>query len=93
MIVTLGAAGCFVSHGQQLRGDDRPFYRVAAAPAKVIDTTGAGDAFNGALVASIAQRPQRPFARHVAFATVYAARATESAGAAESMPHLLPEAD
>lgn len=94
VIITLGAAGCFVSHaGQLLRGDDRAFYRVAAAPAKAIDTTGAGDAFNGALVASIAQFPDRPFSRHVAFATVYAARATESAGAAESMPHLLPDAD
>lgn len=94
VIITLGAAGCFVSHaGHQLRGDDRAFYRVAAAPARAIDTTGAGDAFNGALVASIAQFPDRSFARHVAFATVYAARATESAGAAESMPHLAPDAD
>jgi ribokinase len=94
VIITLGAAGCFVSHaGHQLRGDDSAFYRVAAAPARAIDTTGAGDAFNGALVASIAQLPDRPFARHVAFATVYAARATESVGAAESMPHLAPDAD
>ncbi|HEU4775070.1 MAG TPA: ribokinase [Lysobacter sp.] len=94
VIITLGAAGCFVSHADhQLRGDDRAFYRVPAAPARAIDTTGAGDAFNGALVASIAQFPDRPFARHVAFATMYAARATESVGAAESMPHLAPAAD
>ncbi|MGV8940390.1 MAG: ribokinase [Lysobacter sp.] len=93
VIITLGAAGCFVSHAEhQLRGDDRPFYRVAASPAEAIDTTGAGDAFNGALVASIARLPDRPFSRHVAFATVYAARATESAGAAESMPYLAPGA-
>ncbi|MGY0620341.1 ribokinase [Lysobacter sp. A378] len=94
VIITLGAAGCFVSHVEhQRRGDDRVFYRVAAALAQVVDTTGAGDAFNGALVASIAQLPSHPFARHIAFANRYAARATEHTGAAQAMPRLRPEAD
>lgn len=89
VVVTLGAQGCFVSHADaQRRGDDRACYRVAASPAQPIDTTGAGDAFNGAMAASIACDPGQPFARHVAFASRYAARATERPGAATAMPYL-----
>ncbi|MHB8448559.1 MAG: ribokinase [Rudaea sp.] len=86
VVVTLGAQGCFVSHGANQRGDDAAYYRVPAAPAKTIDTTGAGDAFNGALAASLPQHPQLPFAEHVRFATRYAALSTEREGAALAMP-------
>ena len=55
-------------------------------PANVIDTTGAGDAFNGALAASLAARPEAAFAEHVRYAVHYAALSTERAGAAASMP-------
>lgn len=90
VVVTLGAAGAFVSHADGAwRGDDRAHYRVPAAPARAIDTTGAGDAFSGALAASLAQR-EAPFAAHVAFAARYAARSTETAGAADAMPKLGP---
>jgi len=92
VVVTLGASGCLVSHPDtNLRGDETACYRVKAEPAKVIDTTGAGDAFNGALAASLAQRPQLAFAEHIRFASHYAARSTETAGAALSMPHLSME--
>lgn len=87
VVITLGAAGCFVSHAPtQLRGDVAPFYRVAAAAADAIDTTGAGDAFNGALAAAFALDPTRAFADHVRYATAYAGRSTERAGAARAMP-------
>lgn len=90
VVVTLGAAGAFVSHANAaLRGDDIEHYRVPAIEANVIDTTGAGDAFNGALAASIAQRDVA-FAEHVAFASRYAAKSTEAAGAAASMPRMTP---
>ena len=89
VVVTLGAAGAFVSHGEALRSDDAACYRVAAEPAEVVDTTGAGDAFSGALAASIAQRDVA-FAEHVAFAGRFAARSTERRGAAEAMPRLHP---
>lgn len=93
VIITLGAVGVFVSHAEeQLRGDAQPYYRIAAEPAQAIDTTGAGDAFNGALVASLAQQPAAAFAQHVRFANRYAARSTEVAGAAVSMPRLTPAA-
>jgi ribokinase len=86
VVITLGAQGCFVSHGANRHGDAVAFYRVPAAPAKTVDTTGAGDAFNGALGASLAKYPQRAFAKHVRFATRYAALSTERQGAALAMP-------
>ncbi|MDE2408668.1 MAG: ribokinase [Xanthomonadaceae bacterium] len=89
VIITLGASGCFVSHPDTQRcGDTAACYRIAAEPAQVVDTTGAGDAFNGALAASLAQRPELSFIEHVRFAGRYAARSTEQAGAALAMPHL-----
>ena len=51
------------------------------------DTTGAGDAFNGALAAALARAPQQAFASHVRYANRFAALSTERAGAAASMPH------
>ncbi|MEN1927394.1 ribokinase [Luteimonas sp. MJ250] len=87
VVLTLGAAGCFVSHREDsLRGDGDTHYRCPAAAVKVVDTTGAGDAFNGALAASLALAPARPFAANVCFATRYAALSTERPGAAASMP-------
>ncbi len=88
VIITLGASGCFVSHpADGERGDDKPFYRLAAAQVHAVDTTGAGDAFNGALAASLAREPDSAFAQHVKFASRYAALSTECEGAAMSMPH------
>lgn len=88
VVVTLGSAGVFVSHAEEaLRGDAKSHYRLAAEPADVVDTTGAGDAFNGALAASLAGA-ELPFAEHVRFANRYAALSTERAGAALSMPSL-----
>jgi ribokinase len=87
VVITLGAAGLFVSHAQgALRGDSAACYRLAAEPAAVVDTTGAGDACNGALAASLALQPQRPFREHAEFANRYAALSTESTGAAAAMP-------
>ena len=90
VVVTLGASGCFVSHPEaNLRGDDTACYRIAAEPVRVVDTTGAGDAFNGALAASLALRPDVAFAEHLRFATRYAGLSTEHAGAALKMPRLV----
>lgn len=88
VVVTLGAAGCFVSHPpHRLRGDTAPCYRVDAVQVDCRDTTGAGDAFNGALAAAIAgSSDPTPFVEHVRFATRYAALSTEVPGAADAMP-------
>ena len=87
VIVTLGASGCFVSHSEKnLRGDSNAYCRVSAETVRAVDTTGAGDAFNGALAASLASQPQLPFNMHVRFASRYAGLSTEFKGAALSMP-------
>ncbi|KGM57411.1 ribokinase [Lysobacter arseniciresistens ZS79] len=87
VVVTLGGQGCFVSHpADARRGDAEAAFRVPAAPARVVDTTGAGDAFSGALAAAMATDPDAAFGRHVRFAGRYAALACERAGAASAMP-------
>jgi len=87
VVVTLGASGCFVSHaGETLRGDERPFYRLGAEQVRAVDTTGAGDAFNGALAAALASAPDVAFAAHLRFASRFAALSTEREGAAAAMP-------
>ena len=87
VVVTLGSGGVFVSHADEvLRADAKAYYRLAAEHADAIDTTGAGDAFNGALAASLAGDKAIPFIEHMRFANRYAALSTERAGAALAMP-------
>ncbi len=87
VVITLGKSGCFVSHADSaLRGDAQAFYRVDAAAVKAVDTTGAGDAFNGSLAASLARAPDTAFAEHVGYAVRFAGLSTERAGAAAAMP-------
>lgn len=88
VLITLGAAGAFVSHGADWRGDPLPYYRVPTPSVAAIDTTGAGDCFNGALAASLQRHPQAAFASHVRFACRAAALSTEREGAALAMPTL-----
>ena len=91
VVVTLGGAGCFASHpagapDQGEAGAPAPFQRMAPEPVAAVDTTGAGDAFDGALAASIALDARAPLHRHLRFAGRYAALSTERAGAATAMP-------
>ena len=87
VVLTLGSAGGFVSHApDQRRGDASDSYRYAPERVKAIDTTGAGDAFSGALAAALVLFPQAPFWRSVAHANRAAALSTESAGGAPAMP-------
>lgn len=87
VVVTLGASGAFVSHAEQaVRGDAAAFQRAPAEAVEPVDTTGAGDAFNGALAAGLAIAPASPFLEHVRYAIRVAGLSTERAGAAASMP-------
>lgn len=86
IVLTLGASGAFVSHGDDRRGDSVACYRVPAAKVTPVDTTGAGDAFNGALAARLASGDGSVFAEAVAYATRYAGQSTERLGAALAMP-------
>ncbi|HEV7775643.1 MAG TPA: PfkB family carbohydrate kinase, partial [Luteibacter sp.] len=86
VVITLGSQGCFISHGNTRRGDGDAVYRVPAEKAKVVDTTGAGDAFNGALAAALARDVDGRFRDAVSMANRVAAMSTERAGAASAMP-------
>ncbi len=89
VIVTLGATGALVSHPDAHRRGDAPScYRIGAEAVATIDTTGAGDAFNGALAASLAGQTRATFSDHVRFANRYAALSTQRSGAANAMPYL-----
>jgi ribokinase len=85
VVLTLGSRGAFVSHhGDDLRGDEAAYYRVEAERVSPVDTTGAGDAFTGALAAGLAEG--RVFREAVRFANRVAGMSTEAHGAASAMP-------
>jgi ribokinase len=87
VVVTLGAEGCFVSHdeaGDRLR-DAKAFYRIPAEKVEAIDSTGAGDAFSGALAAAMLRFADRPFRDAVVHANRAAAMSTEIVGTAPAM--------
>ena len=87
VVVTLGSQGCFVSHADDaLRGDDAPYYRLAPAPVTAVDSTGAGDAFSGSLVAAMLRFEGEPFRAAVEHANRSAAMSTEIVGTAPAMP-------
>jgi ribokinase len=77
VLVTLGADGALLLDGDRVE-------RLPAPAVDVVDTTGAGDAVNGALAAELAAgRPLREAAR---FALSAAALSTRTAGARAGMP-------
>jgi len=77
-IVTLGERGAVLSTaGHELH---LPVFGVA----RVVDTTGAGDAFNGALAVALAEGQPLPAAAR--FASAAAALSVTALGAANSMP-------
>jgi ribokinase len=78
VVVTLGGDGALVCAPA-----DEPV-RLPARPATVVDTTGAGDAFNGALAAALADG--RGLREAVDRALVVGALAVGRAGAREGMP-------
>jgi len=91
VVLTMGAAGCFASFPDAAAQRDgsigpRGCLRLAAEPAQARDSTGAGDAFNGALAAALATDATAPFAGQLRFANRYAALSTERHGAALAMP-------
>ena len=87
VVITLGSGGVFVSHPRTpARGDADAFYRLPCTPVAVRDTTGAGDAFNGALAARLLRDgPDGTFRDAVSFANTYAGWSTELPGGAASM--------
>lgn len=79
VIVTLGAKGCFLSTENK-----KEF--LSAPKVKAIDTTGAGDVFNGALAAHMANNNSIESSIH--FALKAASNSVTKAGAQEAIPSL-----
>lgn len=77
-IVTLGERGAVLSSAEF------ELHVPSFAIPRVVDTTGAGDAFNGALAVALAERQTLPEAAR--FASAAAALSVGAAGAANSMP-------
>ncbi len=77
VVVTLGAAGCIA-----VRADSHVF--VPAFPTKVVDTTGAGDCFCGALAALLDEGSTIEDA--LTFANAAAALCVQQPGAGSAMP-------
>lgn len=88
VVVTLGRHGCFVSHAGDSRwaAAEPPCYRLTAEAVASIDSTGAGDCFNGALAAALATRPAAGFRAAIAHANRAAALSTERRGTTLAMP-------
>ncbi|MEN3360653.1 MAG: ribokinase [Mycobacteriales bacterium] len=78
VVVTLGAAGSLY------RTAGGHTERVPAVPARVVDTTGAGDTFCGVLAAELAAG--RPVGPAIRWASAAASLAVEAAGAVPSIP-------
>lgn len=76
-VITLGASGAVVA-------DETGTYSVASWPITVVDTTGAGDAFNGALALSLASG--LPLRSAALVGTTAGALACTKLGAVPAMP-------
>ena len=76
VLITLGSRGCQVFAGET--------FSAPAARVEVIDTVGAGDAFNGAFAAALVER--RPIHEAVARANAAAALAVTQPGAQSALP-------
>ena len=91
VVLTLGEKGCFVSHDEGSRfagsSEDGAYYRTPAINVDAIDTTGAGDAFNGGLAAGLV-RFEDNFSAAIAFANKVAGLSTTKPGTAPAMPRL-----
>ena len=81
VIVTLGAAGALACTGQ---GDEERVMRAPAHAVTVVDTTAAGDAFNGALAVALGGTSRLEDA--LRFANAAAALACTRRGAQPSLP-------
>ncbi|MDN7241976.1 ribokinase [Planococcus sp. N028] len=77
LVVTLGEKGAQFYDGEK-------HVVITGFPTKAVDTTGAGDTFNGALGAAIAEN--MPFAEAVRFANAAASLSVEKFGAQGGMP-------
>ena len=78
VIITLGVRGAFFTDGKRE-------VLVPSLKVKAVETTGAGDAFNGGLATAIAEG--LPMETSLQFATCTAALSVTRLGSSQSMPY------
>ncbi|MGF7214477.1 ribokinase [Spirosoma lacussanchae] len=81
VVITLGARGAYVSSA----GSDTPPALLSALSVTAVDTTAAGDCFNGALAVALAER--KALTDAVAFACKAASISVTRLGAQASLPY------
>lgn len=79
VIITMSSRGALILENGQ-------FQHIAAFPALSVDTTGAGDAFNGAFAAALAKG--QTIAQAATYAAAFASLAVEREGASNMPDHL-----
>lgn len=77
VVLTLGREGCLATTGAEV-------YEIPGRRVQAVDAVGAGDAFNGALAAVLAEG--RPLGEALAWATAAAALAVTQPGAQSALP-------
>lgn len=82
VIITRGRHGAFVSR-QEAKGQQQ-CESVPAFAVEAVDTTGAGDVFNGTLAAALLER--QPLTKAIRFAQAAAALSVQAEGAQSSIP-------
>ncbi|WP_159612496.1 ribokinase [Glutamicibacter sp. JC586] len=87
VVITLGAAGCLVADKFPAENGGAQVRPLPAVKVKAVDTTGAGDAFTGALAARLANGDELPQAAE--FAGKFAALTVQAHGAQASYPRSL----
>jgi len=90
VLITVGSQGSILFQRRVAPGKIRSInqgeiLRIPSIPVTPVDTTGAGDAFNGGLAAGIVKF-QGDLPQAIRYATVVAGLSTERAGTAPSMP-------
>lgn len=88
VIITLGEDGCFVSQSDEVAtvSGSPPYFVVPPADVTALDTTGAGDAFNGGLAAAVSHTGYEGLEAAVLQATQVAGLSVEKPGTAPAMP-------
>ncbi|KAH8396244.1 hypothetical protein KR222_006087 [Zaprionus bogoriensis] len=86
VIITLGKLGAVCGSAKQTPSEYEHVPAPHVPPELVVDTTGAGDAFIGALAHNLARHPERQLAAHIAAACEVASRSVQQYGTQSSFP-------